>query len=1055
MPNWKKVILSGSNAVLNQITASSVPGSSTNVEDLIAYDATTGGFVTIAQNQLGAIEDSDWHIQGAVGTGFLTASRNVLITGSITSSGGARFADGGAIIEQFDGAVSEIFVDGHITASNNISASGLLFISTSEVPAQNYKVLVQDTATGRVYRTGSYSVGGGGGTGTPGGSDHHIQFNNASAFGGDNRLTFFNNGNAIDLVNPDASVFRHGASVPAGAGGAQGDANQSATSNVFSGSFVHADGGAELMNARVLGNSFETIVFTGFGTKASVTTALGTYGVEPISEYLGAAVDQGQSGTTSEYGLPTDGIQAASMVGKTVPGEQTISQFYGAAQNGLIRVYAHGFGTIPGSPGLMLDGNGLQIYPSASCEYDQFGSGSFITPLASASGRITLTETSNPANSTFDIIGRKNTQFQTGESGSVGNYMIYNSASDVIGLGGKGLTVSDLSNTSSAADKIYFHDPLTANSAVSFKQNVNFTPTVFNSAIGNNNTIYLAGNIGNRQGTLATYPNNKQRFTPRVSYTLSGGGNPGGGGSGRPFFDIEDSDLQIAKSGSEDVKGGILLTPNPNIFFFNETDASASISGSLIPDSASAQIKFDTGSSALKFFAGSTTETLREVLHISKSGDNPRIGIGTSNPIKAFDFKEVRDDNRGGELLIRGSRTTKGAENNDEVGRINFAIDSASFGRIDTSGSAAEIVAIVDDIDPTGVEGSLSLRVASAKTAESVQRIKLIGNPSSPAVEFTGSTAFDTDVTIGDDLTVSDFALLNSARIGSTATDPGDGVLYVEDYGVFVGGLKVGSSEDPGANNLIVDGTTTLKGISNIGNQITDTLIVSASNVDFPSVVEKSTVSTTDNILILEGDRVKQTPQSGLPYVTTLDDGGGVAPNGGIAMFTGSGGKTIIDAPGITYNATSGLNLASVGSFTDLTAGSAIIGTLLGSVSVTGNITASGNISASGQLLAEAGPTINTTLVSDSATNIDTFNTSSNNGAIYDYTLFSAPSGARAGQCMVIHHNGNTDFTDTSTPTLGSETSIPFFETTVNGANVEVKIASGSGYTFKAFVKKL
>jgi hypothetical protein len=119
------------------------------------------------------------------------------------------------------------------------------------------------------------------------------------------------------------------------------------------------------------------------------------------------------------------------------------------------------------------------------------------------------------------------------------------------------------------------------------------------------------------------------------------------------------------------------------------------------------------------------------------------------------------------------------------------------------------------------------------------------------------------------------------------------------------------------------------------------------------------------------------------------------------------------------------------------------------------HVTASGNISASGQIIAEAGPTINTTLASDSATNIDTFNTSSNNGAIYDYTLFSAPSGARAGQCMVIHHNGNADFTDTSTNTLGSETSIPFFETAINGANVEVKIASGSGYTFRAFIKKL
>ena len=41
MPNWKKVILSGSNAVLNQISASTVPGSSTNGEDLIGYDANT------------------------------------------------------------------------------------------------------------------------------------------------------------------------------------------------------------------------------------------------------------------------------------------------------------------------------------------------------------------------------------------------------------------------------------------------------------------------------------------------------------------------------------------------------------------------------------------------------------------------------------------------------------------------------------------------------------------------------------------------------------------------------------------------------------------------------------------------------------------------------------------------------------------------------------------------------------------------------------------------------------------------------------------------------
>ena len=177
-----------------------------------------------------------------------------------------------------------------------------------------------------------------------------------------------------------------------------------------------------------------------------------------------------------------------------------------------------------------------------------------------------------------------------------------------------------------------------------------------------------------------------------------------------------------------------------------------------------------------------------------------------------------------------------------------------------------------------------------------------------------------------------------------------------------------------------------------------------------------------------------------------IKGGGSSAP----AIHYHSDGDT-----GLFFPAANTVALQAAGGDTEFQVSSDTITAQSNRFHVYGNITASGNISASGQIIAEAGPTINTTLASNSATNIDTFNTSSNNGAIYDYTLFSAPSGARAGQCMVIHHNGNTDFTDTSTPTLGSETSIPFFETAVNGANVEVKIASGSGYTFKAFVKKL
>ena len=162
---------------------------------------------------------------------------------------------------------------------------------------------------------------------------------------------------------------------------------------------------------------------------------------------------------------------------------------------------------------------------------------------------------------------------------------------------------------------------------------------------------------------------------------------------------------------------------------------SASISGGLVSSSYTVVSSKDLGGFTGNFTtnkveylipsqsAGGSDDV--KALTISASGDNPRIGIGLSNPIKAFDFKEVRDDDRGGELLIRGSRTTKGADVNDEVGRINFAIDSASFGKIDTSGSAAEIVALVDEVDETGIKGHMSFRTAIAKTGAPTELLKL------------------------------------------------------------------------------------------------------------------------------------------------------------------------------------------------------------------------------------------------------------------------------------------------------------------------------------------
>lgn len=115
---------------------------------------------------------------------------------------------------------------------------------------------------------------------------------------------------------------------------------------------------------------------------------------------------------------------------------------------------------------------------------------------------------------------------------------------------------------------------------------------------------------------------------------------------------------------------------------------------------------------------------------------------------------------------------------------------------------------------------------------------------------------------------------------------------------------------------------------------------------------------------------------------------------------------------------------------------------------VVGNIAiTSGSVSSSLQ-------TVNTTLASDSATNVDTFATVSYTGAIYDYILIDATVGARAGHFMVAHDNGNITFTDTSTRHL-TDPLAPEISAQINGANIEVQVTNGNGYTFKSFVKKL
>jgi len=59
-----------------------------------------------------------------------------------------------------------ILISGNVTASNNISASGILFAKVTDNDDESFKTVMYDTTTGQFFRTGSYGGEGGGGGGS-------------------------------------------------------------------------------------------------------------------------------------------------------------------------------------------------------------------------------------------------------------------------------------------------------------------------------------------------------------------------------------------------------------------------------------------------------------------------------------------------------------------------------------------------------------------------------------------------------------------------------------------------------------------------------------------------------------------------------------------------------------------------------------------------------------------------------------------------------------------------------------------------------------------------
>jgi hypothetical protein len=1136
MPNWKKVVLSGSNAAFNSITASNLPDGDGS-EQLVALGP-GGSFVSIGQGSLSSVVDGDWKEFPS----YLTSSKGVIITGSISASGEARFLEGGVIITEAGESSAEIFVDGHITASGAISASGQLFASLSLNDTTHLKTVVYNSSSGQFFFTSgsdevtspitvsvqdpgdipntfqsldgnalgglqffagpnitlsqsgqvndgivstAIHISASSGGGTPGGSNHHVQFNNDGAFGGRKDFKFFDGTG----LAPQGGAMRVGTQqMPLAPPTVENQTNNE--NNLYSGSHV-LRGGSPLMTNASIPTFNTTVVFTGFGQRFSIATDDGPefHQVGNIADMLTAPLN------LDDYSTPTSGISAFDgMEGNTLGGANYLTHVYAVIKPTGTGLFAHAFTTIPGSPSITIDGNGITVIPSASAEFDITGSstqgtGSLITPIASASGRITITEASDPANSTFDIIGRKNTNFKTGESGSESNYLMYENTTDTVGIG-KGITEASIKSISTSrlaliSGGLSIHGGAAVNTngltvtgsvdtdtlAIKNQGQLNYTPQFRNEQVGNFSRFYFLGALATKFKQFRDFPNNKIEVVdgPNISqdgvyYEFRGGT------AGRPDdatginFGVSEADF-VTPIRTDGTRDGIRINSNPTIEFFNSVPT-GSISGTLAPSSASAQIKFDTGSSAIKFFAGSRDEDLKEVLHISKSGNNPRIGIGTTDPKTVFDFKDVEDTTTGAELLIRSARSTQGALSGDEGGSINFVIDSGSFTDLKTTGSIAKIKTKVTDVFAGGVAGKLAFELSKTAGGSTIDAFEYGFNIGGQGLFAAVQTA---------SLIIKDFSAGGKSVL--QMRDFSDNIRFeVNDGDVEISGSLGVTGSAHFKSNVDIDGTLSLGEFTDVsaslaaavaggdnlgnhtaattldldGNSIKDALHITASgNISASGTIVGSNLSGTNT-----GDQdLSSYIQASQTSSFLTEISSGIISSS--AQFGSSDNVTFGTIEATSLNVTN-ITSSIVTSSIIQTEGSNIFGdTISDTQTFNGHITASGNISASGQIIAEAGPSINVTLASDSATNIDTFNTSSNNGAIYDYTLFSAPSGARAGQCMVIHHNGNTDFTDTSTPTLGSETSIPFFETAVNGANVEVKIASGSGYTFKTFVKKL
>jgi hypothetical protein len=345
--------------------------------------------------------------------------------------------------------------------------------------------------------------------------------------------------------------------------------------------------------------------------------------------------------------------------------------------------------------------------------------------------------------------------------------------------------------------------------------------------------------------------------------------------------------------------------------------------------------------------------------------------------------------------------------------------------------------------------------------------------------EFDTNVYAYNDFEINQILKVNDYARIDALRVGTTNTDPGDGILYVEDQ-ISANDIRV--RDDSGANTLMrqdfnVDGS---KFFMAPVTASTATMFNKEFGYDFnyetwfvetpftigyangTSSIHTLDVNGTANIggnLTIAGDVNSTGTISG----STLDSSGDTIVRGnltviGDTIITGSvsGHPDITQGSNISVNGSNGvviqdltISLDENGHVTTSTAGTVDLDNRyveLAGDSMTGTLSINGTLLKGGSdVSADTGP----------ATVVEQIATATYDAAFFDFVI-KKTTNLRAGTVYAIHDGaGNVEFTETSTQDLG-DTSDVTLSVDVSGGNIRLLATTTTdGWTVKAFVRGL